>query len=304
MATVKTFDFSQLDAKEAEWLRNRTHRVQNQIVNLATAVVEIGKTLAAIKQRIPYGAWQAWAECYLPWSQRKTDHLIRVARLFGSENHPLDCFTPSALYALASPDVAPSIRSRVMEMAEKGESITHSRVKEIIATHTPTPPDRTARDRAEVVEKLPKEKTDSRIAADMERNADAWLHVLDCLNRYGTIHIMVNEESEDDNLPLFTLVGYPKDMDEGIRRESRLNPAFAFAAMVDDEPTKKCLSCKKYLTLERYSSDSNSADKKANRCRGCEQRRQKIKRRKAKACDSRRCVSPVESSPVPQLAAV
>lgn len=100
-------------------------------------MVEIGKDLIAIKDRLGHGNFMAWCKAEFGWNERTARRYMRVCDVFKTDNLSVLDVAPSAAIALSSPSVPDEVLAEAIERAESGEEITNAIAKEIIASHRP-----------------------------------------------------------------------------------------------------------------------------------------------------------------------
>ncbi|HXH79550.1 DUF3102 domain-containing protein [Nocardioides sp.] len=104
----------------------------------STDIVDIGKRLILVKQRVGRGAWLPWLNAEFGWSDETANRFMRVATTFG-EIPQLVGFGPSALYLLASPSTPAEVRQHFVTQAESGEPVRYSDVRDAIQAARPEP---------------------------------------------------------------------------------------------------------------------------------------------------------------------
>jgi hypothetical protein len=145
MRELDTFQYSSLDDDVRPRIEAATDRLRQLERRTGEAIIEIGRILLEVKDELGHGQFGAWINAEFGWSEPTAQRFMRVADVF--QNRQIDGFQPSALYALASGNVAEPIREEFIERAEAGETIRHKDVKERISQmsrHTPDakPPQR------------------------------------------------------------------------------------------------------------------------------------------------------------------
>lgn len=99
----------------------------------AQDIIEIGQKLIDVKERLGHGKFGLWLRLEFEWTDRTARQFMRVAEAFKSENFSDLNFAPSALYLLAAPSTPDEVRREALERAFMGESITHAKVKRLVA---------------------------------------------------------------------------------------------------------------------------------------------------------------------------
>ncbi len=101
-------------------------------------IIEIGRHLIAVKERIDHGKFAEWITDEFGWSYRTARRFMQVADAFGETGHGGQ-FEAKALYALASGDVPEEVREQFIAQAESGEPVRYRDVREAVKAATPTP---------------------------------------------------------------------------------------------------------------------------------------------------------------------
>jgi hypothetical protein len=123
-----TFDYAALDKEARSEVELSTARIHQLERRTSEALIEIGRHLVAVKEKLEHGRFTEWLTCEFGWTYETARRFMKVAAVFG-ENTQIVCFAPSALYALASGTVPDEIREEFIERAASGETITHKKVQ-------------------------------------------------------------------------------------------------------------------------------------------------------------------------------
>lgn len=123
------------DPKQKAALADATKSLRNRIERATQNIIEIGKRLTEVKKMLGHGKFLAWIEKEFGMSERTARNFMAVSLKFKSANFA--DFQPSALYLLASPFTPDEAREEAVELASKGEKITHKKAKEIKEKHAP-----------------------------------------------------------------------------------------------------------------------------------------------------------------------
>lgn len=130
------YDYSGLPANVAKQARSAADRIKKRLRRTVTDIIQTGRDLIAVKERLSHGEFGAWLEAEFEWKQRTADNFIAVAIKFANFAN-LDSLPirQSALYLLAQPSVPDEARDEALAKAENGEPITVAAAKEIIASY-------------------------------------------------------------------------------------------------------------------------------------------------------------------------
>ncbi len=135
-STRANFDYASLDAVTAQFVQQQTGEIRVLIKRTTQDIVEIGRKLIYVKDKLKHGQFGEWLASEFEWSQDSASNFMRVAQQFG-ENPIISEFAPSALYLLSAPSIPETARAEAIARAAAGESITYSRAKQIKSKHTP-----------------------------------------------------------------------------------------------------------------------------------------------------------------------
>ncbi len=122
------FDWKLLDDETRPLVEAATTRLHELERRTGESIVEIGRTLIEVKERLGYGRFGAWLDSEFGWGQSTASRFVQVAERFGTLPN-LGNFAPSALMALASGNVPNEVRAEFIGRAESGHHITHKDVK-------------------------------------------------------------------------------------------------------------------------------------------------------------------------------
>lgn len=131
--TQSGFDYESLSPEVRTDVQESTRRIHELERRTSESIIEIGQQLIRVKQRLPHGGFMPWLEAEFGWSWKTANNFIRVAETYDGKLVNFTNFQPSALYALASNKVPEKVREDFAAVAEAGEKVTHSAVKEAIA---------------------------------------------------------------------------------------------------------------------------------------------------------------------------
>lgn len=128
-----SFDYANLNLETRVVVQQRTNEIKERMRRTAQDIIEIGQKLIDVKERLGHGFFGLWLRLEFEWADRTARQFMRVAEAFKSENFSDLDFAPSALYLLAAPSTPDEVRREALERAYQGESITHAKVKKLVA---------------------------------------------------------------------------------------------------------------------------------------------------------------------------
>ena len=141
MARVQ-FNYEMLeDTAAARQAQESAREIQKLLEKSAESVVQIGKLMTQVKERLSPAVFIAWVECEFGWGPSVATNYMQAARVFGD----LDClkqFQPSPICTLARKNIPEAVVKKAIKLARDGELITFTVVSKLLkeAGHKPTNP--------------------------------------------------------------------------------------------------------------------------------------------------------------------
>lgn len=133
ISTQSSFDYAALEDDTRIFVLTHTGEIKSLMRRSVQDIIEIGKRLIEVKERLDHGKFQDWISVEFEWTYPTAVNFMRVAERMKNINFIfLDRFQPSALYLLAAPSAPEDALKKAMEAAEDGQTITYSAAKEII----------------------------------------------------------------------------------------------------------------------------------------------------------------------------
>jgi menaquinone-dependent protoporphyrinogen IX oxidase len=133
MSQLQLFDYSTLSPDLQVEVKTATERIKLRMKRTAEDIIEIGKDLIAIKEKLPHGSFLPWIGSEFGLTDKTAQNFMNVAERFGSKNEIISDFKPTLLYLLAAPSTPDEVVEQVIEKAENGETVTAKEVKELKA---------------------------------------------------------------------------------------------------------------------------------------------------------------------------
>lgn len=124
-----------IDSEVSDFVQERTTEIKTLVNRTARDIIEIGEKLIQVKDKLGHGRFGVWLKAEFKWDERTARNFMSVADKFRSENFADLDFAPSALYLLAAPSTPEEALQSALELAEKGETISHALAKEIVERH-------------------------------------------------------------------------------------------------------------------------------------------------------------------------
>lgn len=115
------FDYSALTADVASEVRAAASRVQAACSKAMTTLLDIGKELLVVKERLDHGQFGAWLTAEFGWSIRSAQNYMLAAECFGDKYETVALLQPATVYALAAPSMPDKVRDQVVAGLSSGE---------------------------------------------------------------------------------------------------------------------------------------------------------------------------------------
>jgi len=131
--TFSGFDWASLEPEARDHVKAATERLHTLERRTGESIIEIGRTLLEVKDRIGHGYFGAWLDAEFGWSWQTANNFMNVAETFKDKFQTVGNFQARALYALASGNVPTEVREEFVARAEAGERVTHKDVKQRLA---------------------------------------------------------------------------------------------------------------------------------------------------------------------------
>ena len=117
--------FAKLGGKElgaaCNSAREAAERIKLRLCRSAEDIIEIGRDLLSVKERIGHGNFLPWIEAEFGMSQPTASRFMNVARAYGDKVFTVNSLDPGALYELAAPKTPPEVREEIERMIEAGD---------------------------------------------------------------------------------------------------------------------------------------------------------------------------------------
>jgi DNA N-6-adenine-methyltransferase (Dam)/Protein of unknown function (DUF3102) len=111
------FDYASLDKDTAAFILQKTGQIHSLMKRTAQEIVEVGKYLLEVKERLPHGQFILWIQAEFGMSDRHARNFMHVASRFSDKTEIISDFPITILYELASPSTPES----VIELVRTGE---------------------------------------------------------------------------------------------------------------------------------------------------------------------------------------
>jgi hypothetical protein len=120
---------------DEQFLEDAAKRINDRLRVTKENVIEIGRELMAVKERLGHGNFQPWIEAECGISQKTAERYMQVAHYFTTDAK-IDFMTiidvdMNTLYELAAPSTPEEVRSAVEDRLRTGDEVTAEEVREL-----------------------------------------------------------------------------------------------------------------------------------------------------------------------------
>jgi len=129
-AQALTFDYGVVGANVARDLQHTARRIRER---MAMSVIETGRDLLAVKERLDHGQFIAWVEAECELSLRTAQRMMAAAEWAKGKNDTVSHLPPTVIYALSAPSTPPEIHDAAVAKIEAGERVDPDMLKAEIA---------------------------------------------------------------------------------------------------------------------------------------------------------------------------
>jgi Protein of unknown function (DUF3102) len=120
-----------IQIEDEPFVREAADRIRSRMMQTVQGVMEIGRDLIAVKERLGHGNFLSWIHREFKMADKSAQRFMSVAERFGDKFDSVSNLTLTALYELAAPSTPEEVRAEVAERAAAGESVTSAEVKEL-----------------------------------------------------------------------------------------------------------------------------------------------------------------------------
>ena len=130
VAVLPPFDYAALNdpAAEAE-VRRSAARIRD--LQRAT-IVDIGRELLAVKERLPHGQFIDWLEAEFGWGRRTAVNYMQAAAVFGDRWETVSHLPAAVIYKLSAPSTPSVVVDTVLKEVGPGKVISPGNVEALI----------------------------------------------------------------------------------------------------------------------------------------------------------------------------
>jgi hypothetical protein len=116
-------------ATDEQFLREAADRIRFRISRTVQDVIEIGRELIAVKNRLGHGNFLPWIDREFKMTDKSAERFMSVAEQFGDKFDSVSNLTLTALYELSATSTPDEVRTEVAERVAAGDSVTAAKVK-------------------------------------------------------------------------------------------------------------------------------------------------------------------------------
>lgn len=132
------YDYSQLPDQHRLHVQSAAAQIKLQFKRAQNSILEIGKQLTAVKERLDHGQFGDWLHAEFSLTDRSAQRYMQAFATFGQRPDSAHLLTSSALMLLSGDTIPEEARQEAEQKAkETGKSPTKTEVKEIIEKHKP-----------------------------------------------------------------------------------------------------------------------------------------------------------------------
>jgi hypothetical protein len=124
------FDYGPLDPLAAQMLRDRACRIRKMVNNHVAAVIEAGRDLLDVKEKLDYRQFGEWVQAECGFSLGTAENYMRAAKLVEGKISTVAILQlqPATIYRLAAKSTPPEIVDSVIDRSERGEVVSDKQV--------------------------------------------------------------------------------------------------------------------------------------------------------------------------------
>lgn len=127
------FDYTSLDQQTADFVLQETEKIKTLMRQTVEGIIETGERLHKVKQRLKHGEFMTWVENEIKCHYSTALHFMRVWQTFGEQKEQIADvgINVSVLYLLSAPSTPEEFRTKIVRLAQAGNSISFSEVKRL-----------------------------------------------------------------------------------------------------------------------------------------------------------------------------
>lgn len=127
------FSYAALSREDEAEVRQVAERIKLRLRRTAEDIIEIGRDLTAMKEKLGHGQFLPWIEAEFDMSERYAQALMQIASVYGDKPAPGADLGFKALRELAAPSTPPEVRDQVEALVVDGQKVTAADVRRMKA---------------------------------------------------------------------------------------------------------------------------------------------------------------------------
>jgi hypothetical protein len=128
------FDYGPLDALAAQMLRDRACRIRKMVNNHVAAVIEAGRDLLDVKEKLEHGQFGEWVQAECGFSLGTAENYMRAAKFVEGKISTVAILQlqPATVYRLAAKSTPTELVDSVIERGSRGEVVSDQQVRDAL----------------------------------------------------------------------------------------------------------------------------------------------------------------------------
>lgn len=126
------FDYAELDAAIAKEARAAAERIRGRHKRQVEAILETGRDLLVMKERLGHGHFGRWIEAELALPARTAQKYMGAATAFDGKCASVAYLPPTTLYLLSASSTPSPVRDAIVERLEAGEALAPDQIKDFV----------------------------------------------------------------------------------------------------------------------------------------------------------------------------
>ena len=133
ISIIRSFDYNCLAPAEAASLREQANKLRGLIAKSTADMIEVGRDLHVIKDRLEHGHFTGWVEHEIGISIRTAQTYMQMSRVAEGKNEIISHLPPSTVRMLAAKSTSAEIVDQVIASVGSGDILPESAIKAMIS---------------------------------------------------------------------------------------------------------------------------------------------------------------------------
>jgi Protein of unknown function (DUF3102) len=116
----------QLAKADEEFLRETAARIRQHMSRTAWAIVETGRNLIAVKDRVGHGNFLIWIRREFDFPERTVQRMMSAAEKYEGKSDTVSHLSVTALYELSAPETPEEVREEIEQRIAAGDEFTRA----------------------------------------------------------------------------------------------------------------------------------------------------------------------------------